>query len=105
MILKKKISKTYNTSRQRVGAFPAFLDKFIYIVGIVGPGMTIPQVLKIWIGRDASGISVLTWSGYVFFAFFWLAYGFTKREIPLILTNIIIIILSSLVVIGTLLYG
>lgn len=26
--------------------------------------MTVPQVLTIWVGREAAGVSVLSWSAY-----------------------------------------
>jgi len=36
-----------------------FMDKAIYGVGIFGPLMTLPQIGKIWIEKNASGVSLL----------------------------------------------
>ena len=42
--------------------------------------MTIPQVLTIWVGRQAAGVSVLSWSAYLLSAFLWLWFGLRKRD-------------------------
>ncbi len=41
------------------------ITKSLYIFGMMGPLMTIPQVLEIWIKRNAQGVSILTWSTYL----------------------------------------
>jgi len=28
--------------------------------------MTVPQVVAVWVGRDASGVSLLSWGAYLF---------------------------------------
>ena len=33
--------------------------------------MTVPQVLTIWIGQQAAGVSVLSWSAYLLSAVLW----------------------------------
>jgi len=45
--------------------FKRSMDKFIYLVAIFGPLIALPQVLKIWQSQDSSGVSLLTWSGYL----------------------------------------
>ncbi len=81
------------------------LDKFIYVIGIGGPSMTIPQVIKIWSEKNAGGISIIAWSGYTFFAILWMLYGINHNQKPIIVTNLTIIILNSLVIAGAFLYG
>lgn len=85
--------------------FRNFFDRFIYVIGIGGPSMTIPQIIKIWDGKNASGISLIAWFGYTIFSILWLIYGILRHEKPIIVTNITIILLNSLVIAGTLLYG
>lgn len=85
--------------------FRKFFDKFIYVIGIGGPSMTIPQVIKIWSEKNAGGISLIAWFGYTFFSILWLIYGILHHEKPIIVTNVTIIILNALVIAGTLLYG
>ena len=81
------------------------LDRMIYGVAIFGPVMTIPQLTKIWIEKNAAGVSALSWAAYLVAAIFWLIYGFAHKDKPIILTNILWIILHTLIVIGTLMYG
>ncbi|MCA9459746.1 MAG: hypothetical protein KC550_04325, partial [Nanoarchaeota archaeon] len=77
-----------------------FLDKAIYVVGISGPIMTMPQLFKIWVEKDASGISLISWSWYLLTAIVWLVYAITHKEKPLIITNSLWIIVEIFIVIG-----
>ena len=81
------------------------LDKAIYFVAVGSPVLTIPQLMKIWADRNASGVSVITWTAYFVAASFWLAYGIVHREKPIILTNTLWILVTTLVIIGTIRYG
>lgn len=82
-----------------------FIDKFIYIVAIFGMVMTIPQITKIWIEKNATGVSAISWGAYLVGASFWLIYGIAHKEKPIILTNSIWIFLELFVIIGTVMYG
>ena len=42
--------------------------------------MTIPQVLSIWLGHQAAGVSIFTWSAYLFSAFLCLWLGIQKSD-------------------------
>ena len=37
--------------------------------------MTIPQALTIWVGHQAAGVSVLSWSAYLASAIMWFFHG------------------------------
>ncbi|MBT5022229.1 hypothetical protein HOK51_01350 [Candidatus Woesearchaeota archaeon] len=82
-----------------------FMDKAVYATGIIGPIMTFPQLVKIWIHQNASGISVISWITYLLTAVVWLIYGIIHKEKPIILTYSIWIILDMFIVIGILIYG
>ena len=41
------------------------MDKLIWIFGIVGPILTIPQILKIWVDKNASGVSLQPPLGFI----------------------------------------
>src|SRR6476469_6389092 len=43
--------------------------------------MTVPQILTIWIHRQANGVSALSWSAYLTGAVVWLWYGLRKRDV------------------------
>jgi uncharacterized protein with PQ loop repeat len=67
--------------------------------------MTIPQVLTIWVGRRATGVSLLSWSAYLVSAVVWLGYGIRKRDRNIYLPCIGWITLDSAVILGVLFYG
>ena len=81
------------------------LDKIVYVVGVLGPVMTIPQIAKIWINKTAGNISLISWIAYLLFAFVLMFYGIVHKEKPLILMYFLWIIVDAFVVIGILLYG
>lgn len=81
------------------------MDRLIYVVGIVGPIMTIPQLLKIWVEQNASGVSVSSWIAYAICSFFWLIYGIMHKEKPIIITYALWIILDVFIIIGIFIHG
>ena len=85
--------------------FKRFLDKFIYVVGVAAPIFTLPQIYSIWIGKNAAGVSLVTWSAYAFSGVIWFVYGIVHKEKPLIVTYFLWIILNSMVIAGVLIYG
>jgi uncharacterized protein with PQ loop repeat len=42
--------------------------------------MTIPQVLTIWLGHQAAGVSLLSWSAYLVSAVLWFWFGIQKHD-------------------------
>jgi len=81
------------------------IDKLVYAARIAAPILTVPQVLKIWIGKSAAGVSALTWGTYTITAVIWLAYGIAHKNKPIIISYGLWIVLELLIVIGTILYG
>lgn len=82
-----------------------FLDKLIYISAFVGPVLTIPQVLKIFGEKNASGVSIIYWLGILGGAILWGSYGLVHKEKPIIIANLLAAILAVLIVIGIIFYG
>lgn len=62
------------------------LDKLVVIMGIANIFATLPQVLTIWVGRDATGVSSLSWAYYSLFGLVLLSYGLLHGEKPIIAT-------------------
>jgi len=81
------------------------VDILAYVIGIAGPLITIPQALKVWINQDASGLSLISWAGYIVVAVFWIIYGILHKEKPLILTYILWVMVHAAVVAGIIFYG
>jgi uncharacterized protein with PQ loop repeat len=67
--------------------------------------MTIPQVLTIWIRRDAGSVSLVAWASYLLSACLWLAYGLQKRDKTIYLACVGWILLDAAIVIGIVVHG
>lgn len=67
--------------------------------------MTIPQVLTIWVGQQATGVSLLSWSAYLVSAILWLWYGLQKKDRNIYLPCIGWIVLDGAVIVGVLVYA
>lgn len=85
--------------------YKALLDRVIFVVGVFGPIMTLPQVWEIWVGHEAAGVSLISWSAYLFCACIWLLYGLVHKEKPIIVSNVLGVILNITVVLGVILYS
>ncbi len=81
------------------------LDRVIYVVGIVGPLFTIPQLIKIYYFQSASGVSVISWGAYALFDIPWILYGILHKERPITLTYILWFFFNALVFVGAILYS
>lgn len=67
--------------------------------------MTVPQVLTIWVGHQAGGISVVTWSAYLLSAILWFGYGLQKRDKNIYLPCIGWAALDVAVIAGAVIYA
>jgi len=85
--------------------FGRTLDKAIYFVALFGPIMTIPQVVKIFAEKSAAGVSIISWTGYLFLAMFWLSYGLMHKDKAVIFANFLWIIAYIIVIAGIMLYS
>lgn len=82
-----------------------FLDKIIFLAAVVGPIMTIPQIINIWVQKSTEGVSLYTFGSYLLLNFVWLYYGLVHRDRAIIFAYLMWILANSTVVIGLLLYG
>ncbi len=76
------------------------MDKLIYVAGITGPFLTIPQLYDIWALGRTSGVSLTTWGLFNVVSAVWLAYGVLHREKPIIIAYSLWIFFQTLIVIG-----
>ncbi len=69
------------------------------ILGLVATGFTtssfVPQVWRTWKTRDVSGISLPTYLIISIGLALWLAYGLLKDDLPLIVANAVMVILTG----------
>jgi uncharacterized protein with PQ loop repeat len=66
--------------------------------------MTVPQVLTIWIGHVAAGVSVVSWSAYLLSAILWFWFGIRKGDKNIYLPCIGWIGLDTAVILGAIVY-
>jgi len=83
----------------------SLFDKFMYLIAIVIPLLTIPQIILIWVNKSAQDISLITWGAYLFSAICWLIYSIIHKEKPLIANSILWVLLEALVIVGVIIYG
>ena len=67
--------------------------------------MTIPQVLTIWVGQRAAGVSILSWSAYLISAMLWFWFGLQKQDRNIYLPCVGWIALDIAVIVGVIVYG
>jgi uncharacterized protein with PQ loop repeat len=67
--------------------------------------MTVPQVLTIWVGHQAAGVSVVSWSAYLLSAILWFAYGLQKRDKNIYLPCVGWVGLDTAVIVGAVIYA
>ena len=67
--------------------------------------MTIPQVLTIWVGQQAAGVSILSWSAYLLGAMLWFWHGLKKHDRNIYLACVGWIVLDIAVIAGAVVYG
>ena len=67
--------------------------------------MTIPQVLTIWGGQQAAGVSVVSWSAYLIAAVLWFWHGLQKHDKNIYLACLGWIVLDIAVIVGAVIYG
>jgi len=80
------------------------LDKAIYALSILGPLATIPQVLEVWIHKNTSGVSMISWFLLSLIAVTWIIYGVIHRDRAIVLNNGMWVIMDLSVAFGVLIY-
>ncbi len=67
--------------------------------------MTIAQVLTIWLGHQAAGVSILSWSAYLVSAILWFWHGLRSGDKNIYLPCVGWVALNGAVIVGAILYG
>lgn len=69
--------------------------------GVVYPLSTVPQIVEVFRGNTA-GVSLLSWIIYIIFSMLFITYGYVHRIKLMFMTNILWLIMQTIVVIGLL---
>ena len=64
-----------------------------------------PQVYTIWVGHEAAGVSIISWSAYLLSALLWFWHGIRQRDKNIYLPCIGWIALDGAVIIGAIVYA
>lgn len=74
------------------------------VMASIGPIMTIPQALEIWIFKKSAGIFIPTWITYSLVSVGWLIYAFRRNDKPLFFNALANTILNLIIVTGATLF-
>lgn len=79
------------------------------LLGLLATGFTttsfVPQVWTTWKTKDVSGISLPTYLIISVGLFLWLVYGILKGDLPLMIANSIMVILTTIISVMKILYS
>ena len=74
---------------------------YIEILGLAAGSLTtisfLPQVIKTWKSRSAKDLSLVMFSLFCLGVIFWLIYGLLINSLPVIISNIFTLVLSSMI--------
>jgi uncharacterized protein with PQ loop repeat len=89
-----------------VTAAPATgLEKILRALSVVTMVMTVPQVLAVWTGPSASGVSLVSWAAYLGSACLWFVYGLQKRDKTIYVACVGWVALDAAIVAGVIVRG
>lgn len=85
--------------------FVRLVDDGVYLIGLFGVIVFLPQLYKIWVGQNVAGLSLTSWAGMTIGSVIWLIYGVIHKQKPLIVVNIMIALLQVAIVAGIIVYS
>lgn len=96
---------SFKIKRSKKNSFFTTFDKLMYVIAFLGPLLTVPQVIQIFSTHSAAGVSIVTWLGYQVLTIMWVIYGVGRKDVPLILTEVLWFTVQALVIVGIFLYS
>lgn len=82
-----------------------FINKLIYVVAVLYPLMTVPQIIKVYETQSAHDLSLVTWIMYVVLEMIFITYAIKNSLKPLIITGVLWLCVYGFMLAGILLYG
>jgi uncharacterized protein with PQ loop repeat len=80
-------------------------DRATFVVAVLEPIITVPQVITIFSDKTAAGVSLATWVGYEMLTLVWLWYAIIHKDKLIFLYQGLFFIIQTGVIIGGLMYG
>ena len=81
-----------------------FLDNIMYPVGLIGPFMMIPQIVKIYSEKDASSIALISWFLFLVPTILWMLYALRHKNWLILTANTAWLIAYLFMVVGAIIY-
>ncbi len=81
------------------------LDRLVFVAGVVGPVMTLPQLNNIYVLHEADGVSALSWGAFALLDLVWLGYGCVHRDRAITTTYTLWFFVNGAVAVGAIIYG
>src|SRR5512138_813991 len=89
---------------RRPSAPGTFLEKVLGGMSAFTMLMTLPQVSAVWVGGDARGVSLASWTAYLVAACLWLVHGIRRRDKAIWAACVGWIVLDAAIVVGVLVH-
>jgi uncharacterized protein with PQ loop repeat len=80
------------------------INRVMLVAAVVYPLTAIPQVYVIFSTKDASGVSLSTWIGFILFGIIYLLYAIIHRLTPNIISQILWLTIEVIIVVGVFMY-
>lgn len=81
-----------------------YVDNLVSIVAVIFPLTMIPQILEIWVYKNISGVSLLTWCLFLFFQIILVCYALVHKEKRLILMWSLWVVGEIIIITGLILF-
>lgn len=92
--------KSHRHGKKGAKTLTDIIDKSAYLMGGITVTVNIPQLISVWTAPDTSGVSLVSWTGFLLGSCFWLLYGLLHAEKPIIAINAMLISVQALIVAG-----
>ncbi len=101
--MKRDLPAAATAAADTIDPFARNIARLAYLVALVGPFSSIPQIVEIWfVDKSAVGVSFLTWSLFFLVSVVWFLYGWSRRDRPLIISNGLWMLGEAVIMIGAL---
>ena len=77
----------------------------MFVIAVVIPLMTLPQIITVWGNQSADNISLTTWVAYLFSAVCWLINSLLTKNKALAINQMLWVVLELILIVGIILYS
>lgn len=77
-----------------------FMNSLMWVIAILAPFSTLPQIIEIFSSKSAAGVSLATWILFFISPLIWFTYGMTRKDKFIIVNNFLWATMSAIVLVG-----